>query len=1041
MRSTLIRSEEFNLLELKKLTDKQIRKFADENYIDFNTDLLGDFELLRTPMILTLYCKSEREMSVNSGKYDFISDPLNKGEILHNYIISNMSRLDRRTSKEYRVLHRLDLLHLLPRIAYEMEKDSLFRIKRQKLKSIITDELNRYLSDEFLSHYSCLEDNMTDKVELMLKADSKNILRTIICRTIRRFLETYCMMKKVKEDEKEDDKEDSYAFLHHDYRDYFAALYINTKIQEGINNNDGSFPELTSRVFEPHLINMLGEIIGEPRRKPVITNCYKVEDLPESILNKALRLLHGQDISEDDYRIVNILEVLKQRRVDLSNIDLRNLDLRHIVFNNILSGHGKINSKLYGADFRKSRLKASNFLPHWHSRWTDSVCYSPDGKYFVSGNRDSTIKEWNCFTGECIKTYKGHSAGVTSVRYSPDGSKILTGSTDQTVKLWDRQTGNCLNIFEGFDEYITSIAFSPDGNRIAAGSYDMTIKEWDVDTEYCLNSYEDHCNGITSICYSPDGKKIISGSADKTIKEWDIETGKCLKTYESHADVVTSVNYSPDGDKFISGSSDKTIKEWDVESGECLRTYEGHSDSISCVSYNQDGKQIISSAWGLNWLDNLIREWDINGKCIKFYEGHSLGVTSVAYSPDGKRLISASQDNTIKEWNAVSGKCIRTYQGYEDMIISVIYSPDNKKILAGSKPEIIKEWDLEKGECIKIYRGNSKKKTFITYSDDGKEIVSKNYDTIKEWDINTGDCLELYKIEDNFPICFSPDGNKILSRTKVASFKEWDRETQICIREYKPYAKMIHFLCYNPGGNKILSIADNIFNEWDSDTGKCLTSYEFVKCRIDMERLKYKLSSEKIESIDFLVNSHLDMEELKKNLINLNFSDKDIELIIECSMQHYSYVRYNQNIQRIFAVNNTTVDEFDIVSRKYLRTYEHTYYVFAVSFYHDGKRIICANNNLIDEWDIITGEHIRTYEGYPDKVEVVSIAYSPDGKKIISAGGDNIIKEWDIETGKCIQTIQNISGLFIQGIKMDSSGLEGSDEEKKILKQYGAIIY
>ncbi|OHW95967.1 vegetative incompatibility protein het-e-1 [Colletotrichum incanum] len=50
-------------------------------------------------------------------------------------------------------------------------------------------------------------------------------------------------------------------------------------------------------------------------------------------------------------------------------------------------------------------------------------------------------------------------------------------------------------------------------------------------------------------------------------------------------------------------------------------------------------------------------EWDA---CLQTLEGHSDSVNSVAFSGDGMQLASASDDRTVKVWDAATGQCLRT---------------------------------------------------------------------------------------------------------------------------------------------------------------------------------------------------------------------------------------------------------------------------------------------------------------------------------------------------------------------------------------------
>ena len=74
----------------------------------------------------------------------------------------------------------------------------------------------------------------------------------------------------------------------------------------------------------------------------------------------------------------------------------------------------------------------------------------------------------------------------------------------------------------------------------------------------------------------------------------------------------------------------------------------------------------------------------------------------------------------------------------------------------------------------------------------------------------------------------------------------------------------------------------------------------------------------------------------------------------------------------------------------------HSDYVLSVAYSPDGTKIISGSGDeTVKIWDANTGQCLKTLEGHSDDVE--SVAYSPDGTKIISGSLDNTIKIWGEE--------------------------------------------
>ncbi|MEE0948249.1 MAG: hypothetical protein U0L53_05940 [Bacteroidales bacterium] len=87
----------------------------------------------------------------------------------------------------------------------------------------------------------------------------------------------------------------------------------------------------------------------------------------------------------------------------------------------------------------------------------------------------------------------------------------------------------------------------------------------------------------------------------------------------------------------------------------------------------------------------------------------------------------------------------------------------------------------------------------------------------------------------------------------------------------------------------------------------------------------------------------------------------------------------------------------DYTKFKCLKTLEgDSYWVNSVAYSPDGTKIISGSrDNIIKIWDANTGQCLKILEGH--SWDVRSVAFSPDGKRIISGSWDKTIKIWGEE--------------------------------------------
>lgn len=81
----------------------------------------------------------------------------------------------------------------------------------------------------------------------------------------------------------------------------------------------------------------------------------------------------------------------------------------------------------------------------------------------------------------------------------------------------------------------------------------------------------------------------------------------------------------------------------------------------------------------------------------------------------------------------------------------------------------------------------------------------------------------------------------------------------------------------------------------------------------------------------------------------------------------------------------------------------HTARVMDVAYSNDGKHILSGSyDKTLKLWDRATGREIRTFKGHTKWVKAVAL--SPDGKYALSGSTDETLKLWDLKTGKVLRT-------------------------------------
>lgn len=215
-----------------------------------------------------------------------------------------------------------------------------------------------------------------------------------------------------------------------------------------------------------------------------------------------------------------------------------------------IAGHSKI---INSCDFKPSRPfrivtgSEDNFVGIYegppfkfkhqledHSRFVQTVRFSPSGDLFVSGGFDGKIFLFKSTDYSKVGEFgsPAHGGGVYAISWSPDGKQILSASGDKTCKIWNVETLSLETEFQmGSDLLDQQVSCLWQGKHLLSVSLSGFINYLDVNNpSKPLRVVKGHNKSITAMTLHKDpgseNSFIFTGSHDGCVTRWDAETGE-----------------------------------------------------------------------------------------------------------------------------------------------------------------------------------------------------------------------------------------------------------------------------------------------------------------------------------------------------------------------------------------------------------------------------------------------------------------------------------------------------------------------------------
>ncbi len=514
-----------------------------------------------------------------------------------------------------------------------------------------------------------------------------------------------------------------------------------------------------------------------------------------------------------------------------------------------------------------------------------------------------------------------------------------------------------------------------------------------------------HTSAISNVGFTPDGKYILTTALDNTFRIWDAQSGEEFHRFGFNIGLINSMTLSPNG-RFALTTSDNASKVtlWNIEAQDYIQGFIVPAEIPNVAVFSQDGKSIFTGAI------SVVRVIDIQTRNLvrSFFLPAPAGLV-IYISHDGKFALTTSttKQKTVQLWSledAVTKIKDFTYNATTTSTPQrVAVSPNGQSVLIGYVGGDAALWNMTTGNIIQVFKGHAIDVRSVVFSPNGNYVLTGGSDkTARLWDVQTGnELLRLTTTGAVDAVAFSPNGQSVLTGCADGAVELWDirhqSELPLFQEGYSDSKNVSHSaVVFSPDGKFLATGGTDGLRLWSTVTGqlqRIFTDSGFIKygMRFSTDG-KYLFSGDSSSGV--ISQWNLQSGERVRQFTASFFSSSTAKLndiAISPDGRFMIATGSQPAINQAFIWETQTNEQS---GRLFFQIPNG--YVTSLAFSPNGKFILTATND--GEVRIMDAQTGMLLKRFVSAQRINDAAFSPDGKYVVTAGANKLTYLWDFET-------------------------------------------